>query len=82
MRCECSAFYSHGIDAHSCGVLCDASTGIVKNSWGGTWGEAGYLRMERGYSSWFNKKGMCGILSEPSYPTAIKTPEEAPVAAA
>lgn len=37
----------------------------VKNSWGSEWGENGYIRMQR---SIFDKKGLCGIAMEASYP--------------
>ncbi|KAJ1703379.1 hypothetical protein LUZ63_003164 [Rhynchospora breviuscula] len=73
-------FYQSGIFTGSCGTNLDhgvlvvgygpCSTGtaywIVKNSWGTSWGESGYIRMQRNVAS---TAGLCGIAMEPSYPT-------------
>ncbi|KAK1384335.1 Senescence-specific cysteine protease SAG39 [Heracleum sosnowskyi] len=40
---------------------------LVKNSWGTSWGEAGYIMMQRGIAA---KEGLCGIVMQASYPTA------------
>jgi len=74
-----SAFqsYTSGVLQGNCGtnldhgVLCvgfGSDNGVdywkVKNSWGGSWGESGYVRMLRGKGS----SGECGILKSASYP--------------
>jgi len=38
---------------------------IVKNSWGSTWGNQGYIYLKRGMPS---PAGQCGILSAACYP--------------
>merc|ERR1712066_1179089 len=49
----------------------------VKNSWGGSWGEHGYIRMLRGKGG----DGECGILKSASYPTvnANAPPSPSPI---
>tara|TARA_Y100001970_G_C14185871_1_gene832564 strand:+ start:945 stop:1940 length:996 start_codon:yes stop_codon:yes gene_type:complete len=39
---------------------------LVKNSWSSSWGDEGYVKIERSTSE--NDKGICGIAMQPSYP--------------
>jgi len=39
----------------------------VKNSWGGSWGEGGFIRLCRNCGM-NGGAGQCGLMSQPSYP--------------
>ncbi|CAM0878249.1 unnamed protein product [Alopecurus aequalis] len=67
MTGSCGTDLDHGIAAIGYGTTSDGTKyWLLKNSWGTTWGENGFLRMEKDIS---DKKGMCGLAMEPSYPT-------------
>lgn len=68
MTAACGDALDHGVLAVGYGTLSGQDYYQVKNSWGADWGMAGYILLGRGPS--FGTSGQCGILSEPSYPTA------------
>jgi len=63
----CGTSLDHGVLAVGYGY--DSTTGYnywkVKNSWGTSWGEDGYIRINKDSTQ---TDGLCGILAEPSYP--------------
>merc|ERR1711871_477805 len=65
----CGTNLDHGVLV--VGYDTDESTGVdywlVKNSWGPTWGDEGYIKIERSDST--SDPGTCGIAMQPSYPT-------------
>merc|ERR1719440_2154996 len=91
-------FYKSGVFSGTCGTNLDHGVLVVgygtdsgkdywkvKNSWGTTWGDAGYIRLVK--SSKTGRKllggggggssGECGLLKQPSFPVVAKAVEAA-----
>jgi hypothetical protein len=72
-------FYKSGVFSGTCGTKLDHGVLVVgygtdggkdywkvKNSWGTSWGQSGYIMLARNVES---NKGQCGVAMQPSYPT-------------
>jgi len=79
----CGTKLDHGVLAVGYGTSGpdDSNAGVmywkVKNSWGKTWGNNGYVMLERTEKA--NSKGTCGIAMDASYPKMSTGPDVAPV---
>lgn len=62
----CGTNLDHGVLIVGYGTESNTEYWLVKNSWGPSWGDNGYIKIERSDST--NDPGVCGIAMQPSYP--------------
>lgn len=65
---QCGTKLDHGVLIVGYGEENGMKYWLVKNSWGTTWGDDGYVKIERSDST--NDPGICGIAMQPSFPVA------------
>ncbi|KAL9267215.1 Senescence-specific cysteine protease SAG39-like protein [Drosera capensis] len=65
---SCGTDLDHAVTVVGYGTSSDGTDyWLIKNSWGTSWGEDGYMRLQRGID---DPRGLCGIAMTPSYPVA------------
>lgn len=64
---DCGTKLDHGVLAVGYGTESGTPYFLVKNSWGPTWGDKGYIKLAQ--------DNACGILMQPVYPNAVASDE-------
>jgi C1A family cysteine protease len=64
---SCGTTLDHGVLIVGYGTENGIDYWLVKNSWGTSWGDNGYVKIARSSST--NDPGICGIAIDPSFPT-------------
>jgi C1A family cysteine protease len=64
---ECGTTLDHGVLVIGYGTENGEDYYLVKNSWGTSWGDEGYIKLGRG-PEYNDGQGQCGILLQASYP--------------
>jgi C1A family cysteine protease len=64
---SCGTNLDHGVLIVGYGTENGQKYWLVKNSWGTTWGDKGYVKIARSES--VNDAGICGIAMDPSFPS-------------
>lgn len=67
---SCGTNLDHAVLVVGYGTLNGVAYWKIKNSWGESWGDNGYVLLERNSS---DKAGICGLASEPAYPVLSST---------
>lgn len=65
---SCGTALDHGVLTVGYGTEKNEDFYLVKNSWGATWGDNGYIKLGRG-DTYNNGDGQCGMLLQASVPT-------------
>ena len=64
---DCGTKLDHGVLLVGYGSETDGDYYLLKNSWGETWGDNGYIKLGRG-PEYNSGNGQCGVLMQGSYP--------------
>jgi C1A family cysteine protease len=65
VKSGCGTRLDHGVLVVGYGTENSTDYWIIKNSWGASWGESGYIRLQRTNVS---GPGLCGLQADASYP--------------